>query len=427
MTIDVKRVTRRGLIIILVAFGGGGLWTATAPLHGAVVVGGLVKVASNRKTVQHNEGGIVKAINVRDGDLVERGQVLIQLDDAQVAAQYGIVRGALDAELARQARLVAEATMAEAIKFPAELQARASDSTVPEMQERETALFTTRRSALLEQQELIRQQIGEIRREMSALGEQKKAEVEALALADKELDSYEALQGQAYVAEVRVLAQKRLVAEYQSRREERDAESARAGQRIKDLELRIAAMGDEYAGKAAEELKESGGRVLELRERLQPSEDALRRQAIIAPVGGRVLGLRVHTEGATIGPRDPLMDIVPGGEEVLIEAQAPLDSIKQLHLGQVAEIRFSALPYRTTPMVLGTVTYISPDVLADKEGRPFYQVHVKPNADSLAHASIKVLDPGMSAEVYIQTQSRTALEYLLRPVSDSIRRSFRER
>jgi HlyD family type I secretion membrane fusion protein len=426
MAIDVKRVSRTGLVTILVAFGGLGIWTATAPLHGAVVVGGLVKVATNRKTIQHNEGGIVKSILVRDGDLVERGQTLIQLEDAGVQAQYGIVRRALDVELSRVSRLTAEATLADELKFPAELLARADEPAIAEIQQRDRALFKTRRQALLDQQRLLREQIVAIRQEITALGDQKKAEVEALALADKELDSYEALQGQAYVAEVRVLAQKRLVAEYQSRREERAAEAARAEQRIKDMELRIAALGDEYASRAAEELKDAGARILELRERLLPSEDALRRQAIVAPVPGRVLGLRVHTEGATIGPREPLMDIVPGGEEVLIEAQAPLDAIKQLHVGQFSEIRFSALPYRTTPMVVGKVTYISPDVLADKDGRPFYQVHVTPDPQSLSDARITQLDPGMAAEVYIQTTARTALDYLLRPVSDSVRRSFRE-
>jgi HlyD family type I secretion membrane fusion protein len=426
MAIDVKRISRTGLITIVVVFGGLGIWISTAPLHGAVVVSGLVKVEGYRKTVQHNEGGIVKAIRVRDGDLVERGQTLIQLEDAQVAAQYGIVRGALDGELARQARLTAEATLAGSVAFPQEILTRLDEPAVADLQQREQALFTTRRAALEEQQRLLRAQAEEILREIAAVGEQKIAEDEALNFADKELDAYEALEDKAYVAEVRVLAQRRLVAEYQSRTMERNAERSRAAQRARDLELRVAALGDEYVSRAAEELKESSVRILELRERLQPTEDALRRQSIVAPVGGRVLGLRVHTEGASIGPRDPLLDIVPVSHEVLIEAQAPLDAIRQLHIGQLAEIRFSALPSRTTPMVAGTVSYISPDALADREGRAFYQVHIKPSAESLGAARITALDPGMAAEVYIQTTARTALDYLLRPVRDSLLRSFRE-
>ncbi len=426
MAIDVKRITRTGMTVIVFGVGGVLLWGATAPLNGAVVINGMVKVEGSRKTVQHNEGGIVKSILVRDGDRVERGQTLIQLEDANVSAQYGIVRSALDAELARQARLTAEATLADAPAFGAEILARTAEPTVQELKTRELALFGSRRHALLEQQRLIRTQIGDIRREITALGEQRKAELEALALADQELDSYEALEGKAYVAEVRVLAQRRMVSEYQSRAEERSAEAARASQRVSELELRIASLGNEYASRAAEELKENSSRIQELRERLQPSEDAMRRQAITAPVAGRVLGLRVHTEGATIGAREPLVDIVPESQKVLIEGQAPLDSIKQLHLGQFAEIRFPALPYRTTPMVLGEVTYVSPDALADKDGRSFFQVHVSPDAQSLKDAKIQSLDPGMAAEVYIQTQPRTALQYFMRPIFDSVRRSFRE-
>ncbi len=269
MTIDVRRITRTGMFVIVFGVGGALLWGGTAPLNGAVVINGMVKVAGSRKTVQHNEGGIVKSILVRDGDRVERGQTLIQLEDANVSAQYGIVRSALDAELARQARLTAEATLADAPAFGAEILARTAEPTVQELKTRELALFGSRRHALLEQQRLIRTQIGDIRREITALGEQRKAELEALALADQELDSYEALEGKAYVAEVRVLAQRRMVSEYQSRAEERSAEAARAAQRVSELELRIASLGNEYASRAAEELKENSSRIQELRERLQ--------------------------------------------------------------------------------------------------------------------------------------------------------------
>ncbi len=426
MAIDVPRITRAGLLTIVAVFGGLGIWLLTAPLHGAVVVGGIVKVESNRKIVQHAEGGTVKRVLVRDGDRVERGQTLIQLEDPGVAAQYGIVRGALDAQLARQARLHAEATMAARIEWPAELTERTAEPAVAELLAREGPLFQTRREALDEQLRLIDTQIREIRREMVALDQQRGTDAVAQALAEEELTSYEKLLDKQYVAEVRILAQKRLVAEYKARTEERDAEAARARQRITDLELRSASLRDEYVTRAAGELKESGVAVGELRERLQPSLDALRRQAITAPVSGRVLALRVHTEGATIGPRDPLMEIVPENENLLIEAQAPLDAIKQLHLGQHADIRFNALPFRTTPLVSGQVSYISADAVADAEGRAFYQVHVRPDADSLAEARISTLEPGMAAEIYIQTQARTAMQYLMRPITDSLLRGFRE-
>jgi epimerase transport system membrane fusion protein len=427
MAIDPARIGRTGLATIVVVFGGLGVWGATAPLHGAVVVDGLVKVATFRKTVQHNEGGIVKAILVRDGDVVTRGQTLIQLQDAPVVAQHRIVRGALDGELARQARLTAEATLADQIAFAPELRNREDDPQVAELQRRERALFESRRGALDEQRKLIRAQVEETREEIAAVLEQRETDLAALEFARQELARYEALQEQAYVAEVLILAQRRMVAQYESRTSERRAERSRAEQRITSLELRFSAIRDEYTSRAAEELKENSVRILELRERLVLSEDGLRRQAIVAPVGGTVIGLRVHTEGATIGPREPLLDIVPGGEAVLIEARAPLDSIKQLYVGQHADIRFTALPSRTTPMIDGAVRYVSPDAMADPEGRMFFQVHLEPDAQSLGAAKIANLEPGMAAQAYIQTESRTALDYLFRPISDSLLRAFRER
>lgn len=421
------KLAKYGLLLVLTTFLGIGFWAATAPIQGAIVTVGLVKIDTNRKTVQHNEGGIVKSILVRDGDAVSRGQALILLEDANVSAGYQLLRGALDAELARQARLEAEATDKASIQFPTELNGRHKDETVRRLIATETALFQTRRNALLEQSKLLQTQITDITREMQALKAQQAAEKGAGDSASEELKLYESLREQQFVSTARLLAQQRLVAEYQSRQEQRHAELARAEQHIKQLQLQIIALRNDYARAAAEGLMEAGVRINELRERMLPSQDALRRQTITAPVAGRILGLRVHTTGASIGPREPLMDIVPEGESLVIEAQTGVDSIKQLHVGQIADIRFTALPYRTTPLVVGKVSYISPDVLIDqKSGIPAYHVHVQPDPVSLKAAGISHLEPGMAAEIYVQTESRTTLEYLLKPITSTLMRAFRE-
>lgn len=427
MNSDANKIARLGLAIIVVGFLGLGGWVAMAPLQGAVVVSGLVKVGGYRKVVQHNEGGIVRQILVQDGMQVARGQPLILLDDPSVAAGYGVLRSALDGELARQARLHAEAIEQARIEFPAELMRRVGDRTVRQMVDREQALFSTRRDALHEQVRLLHDQITQTEEEMAALADQRQSEAAARGLADRELQVYQSLRDQKFVSETRLLSQKRMVAEYQSRTEERQAEMARAAQKVQDLKLRISSLRSEYVRAASEGLKESAVRIVELRERLQPSEDALRRQSIVAPVAGKVIGLRIHTEGGTIAAREPLMEIVPESEALVIEAQASVDAIKELHVGQEADIRFTALPYRTTPLVMGKLAYISPDALADEQGRPFYQLHVAPDPKSLQDAQIDSLNPGMAAEVYIKTQSRTAFEYLMKPITDSLLRAFRER
>lgn len=422
------KLARYGLAFILVTFIGLGLWGATAPLQGALITTGLVKISSNRKTLQHNEGGIVKSILVKDGDLVVKGQPLLLLEDASVSAGYQLLRGNLDAELARQASLQAAALNAGQIEFSAEILARKHHADVRQLMARETALFTTRLNALREQTHLLQGQIDDITQETLALKAQLKADQAGGDSAAEELRLYESLRAQQFVSTARLLAQQRLVSDYQARQQQHHAELARASQRVRDLQLQIVSMRNEYSRQAAEGLKESSVKLMELRERLIPSGDALHRQSIVAPVAGRVLNLRVHTPGASIGPRDPLMEIVPEGESLVIEAQSSVDSIKQLHLGQEADIRFTALPYRTTPLVQGSVTYISPDVLFDqKSGVPSYQVHIRPDEASLKAARISLLEPGMAAEIYIRTEARTAFEYLLRPVTDMVMRAFRER
>lgn len=424
---DTKRAIRVGQLAILLAFVGVGAWAAFAPLHGAVVAVGVVKVDNNRKTVQHNEGGIVSQILVRDGQRVVQGQPLIILEDSQVAATYGVLRSALDAELARTARLQAEAGWGEAMLLPAEFTSRQNDPMVLRQWEREKALFQARRSNLGSQIQLLQQQVAQTEKETKALGAQMGAERRALVLAEEELLKYTELHDKQFLSGIKLSEQKRLVSDYQSRMEERQAEIARADRIRDELRLKIVSVRSDYAHGAIEELKDSTARLVELNERLLPSEDALRRQTIRAPVSGAVLSLKVNTIGATIGPREPLLDIVPDSGLLLIEANVPVDSIKELHQNQAVDIRFTALPYRSTPLVKGTLSYVSPDAIADQQGRMFYQIHILPQAEAMRVAKIPQLQPGMAAELYVRTESRTVLEYLLKPVTDSLMRAFRER
>lgn len=427
MEVESKRIIRVGQIAILLTFVGAGIWAALAPLHGAVVATGSVKVDANRKTVQHNEGGIVSQIFVRDGSRVVQGQPLIALEDSQVSSTYRVLRSALDAELARAARFQVEATWGRTMVIPTELANRQGDLAVERLFEREEALFRARRSSLDSQVQLLQEQIAQTDKEAKALGAQWQAERRALELAEAELQKYMELHDMKFLSGMKLSEQKRLVSDYQSRMEERLAEIARAERMRDELRLKIVALRSDYSRGAIEGLKDSTARLVELSERLHPSEDALRRQSIRAPVSGTVLSLKVNTIGSSIGPREPLMDIVPDSGPLVIEANAPVDSIKELHQDQAVDIRFTALPYRSTPLVKGKLVYVSPDAITDPQGRVFYQMHVLPEAEAMRKANVPQLQPGMAAEVYVRTESRTALEYLLKPVTDSLMRAFRER
>jgi HlyD family type I secretion membrane fusion protein len=422
-----RPVARRGLIIVFVTFVVLGGWAAFAPLHGAVIAVGLVKVENNRKTVQHQEGGIVREILVRDGVRVSHGEPLILLQDVTVDASLGLLRETLQAELVRHSRLSAEQAGQDGFDLPPDLARLRDEQTVQEALSKETLVFQAHKASLAGKLALMEQQAGEIDGEVAALQAQIAAAAEAIGLAEEELQVSDTLRKKNYVANNQVLVLRRQVAEYRSRHSEYLAEMTKARQRKSDLKLRMLQTRSDFEQAATEDLKQSSVRIAELRERIRPSEDAVRRQVIVAPIAGRVVGLKVHTVGATIGPREPLLDIVPDETPLIVEARTHVDSIDQLHLEQPAEIRFTTFNSRTTPLVKGILTYISADALADDKGNPYFQLHVAPDPESVIHAGIDRLAPGMQAEVHIQTKARTLFDYLVSPIINTAWRAMRER
>ncbi|NMG00399.1 HlyD family type I secretion periplasmic adaptor subunit [Aromatoleum toluolicum] len=420
-----KRLIRIGQLIIAIAFVGLGIWLALAPLQGAVIMTAQAKVDANRKAVQHNEGGIVNEIFVRDGDIVAEGQPLIVLRDAQAEALYSVTHTALDAELARHARLEAEMT-GSTPKFPQALLQRKDEPVAAEMMRREQALFEERRRALAAQIALLENQAKSVGDEVEALKAQMAAERMGAAAAEEEMASLASLKDQKFVANTRLLTQKRVISDYRSREEERRSEIAHAQSQREELRLRAVTLRSDLVRQAAEEAKASTTRIMELQDRLRPASDLLQRLTIRAPVAGRVLNLAVHTAGGTIAPRATLMEIVPDTGPLVLEGRVHVDSIKELHVGQAADIRLTALPQRTTPLLPGKVSYISPDALTVEDGATFYLVQLVPDSAE-ARSPLADLQPGMAAEVFIRTKPRTALEYLLEPVTDTMMRAFRER
>jgi HlyD family type I secretion membrane fusion protein len=420
------RIARAGFAVIAIGALSLGAWAAFAPLSGAVIAPGFVKVDLNRKVVQHQEGGIVRAIRVRDGDRVQLGQELMVLEDVRIDAQFDLLRTQLDAERAKAARLEAERAYAAKPVFPADL-ARRSDEKSVETLAREAGLFRARRDAIETQVALLRRQIVESGEEAAALAVQLGAEERALRLQKDELAANERLLEQGYVQKTRLLTLQRAVAEYEARHGERRAELSKARQRVSELELRILSMRNAYAQSAADELKDTTARLFDLEERIRPSRDASERQKISAPIAGEVVGLRVFGGGAVIGPREVLMEIVPEDKRLIVEARIRPEDINHVRSGSPADIRLTAYKQRTTPLVQGSVTYVSADRMVETQtGAPYYVVHVDVPAQALAEAGNLRLQAGMPAEVFIRTDERSALDYMLAPITDYFRRGMRE-
>ena len=420
-------VVRAGFLILAAGILGLGGWALLAPLTGAVIAPGFVKIDLNRKVVQHQEGGIVSAIRVRDGDRVKAGQELILLDDVRVDAQLDLLRTQYDTERAKAARLEAERAFAEKLVFPRDIAERQSDPRINEVIVRESGLFRARRETVDAQIAVLRKQIRETTGEATALAAQLTAEDRALKLQKEELAANERLLDQGYVQKTRILTLERAVAEYEARFGEHQAQASQARQRATELELRILSIRNDYVQKAADELKDTTGRLFDLEERIRPSKDASERQRILAPIAGEVVGLRVFTPGAVIGPRDVLMEIVPDDKRLIIEARIRPDDINHVRHGSHADIRLTAYKQRTTPLVEGSVVYVSGDRMVDEQTKqPYYVVHVDVSAQSLASAGNLTLQAGMPAEVFIRTDERTTFDYLTAPVTSYLRRAMRE-
>jgi HlyD family type I secretion membrane fusion protein len=422
-----RRLIRAGLGGIVVLVLAVILWSALAPVSGAVIAPGAVKVDMNRKTVQHQEGGIVGEILVRDGSRVKVGETLIVLKDMRVEAGIEMVQTQLDGEIAKAARLTAEQVWAANVTFPTELLKRESDVRVEELLRRETMLFRARRDAYNTQLKLLRAQIQDIQAEIRAREQQIKADRAAVKFTREELESNQGLLKDGFISKVRILTLERSLADVEARLGEHEADLAAARGRVSELQLRAENLRTSMMQEAAAEMQKTTVQILDLRERLRPFQDAADRQRIAAPIAGEFVGIKFTTVGAVIGPRDPILDVVPDNIELIIEGRIRPEDINYVIVGAEADVRLTSFRQRITPTVTGSVIYVSADRIEDKGERlVYYTVHVRVTPEALAKAGDLKLQAGMPAELYIKTGARTALLYVLDPITGFLQRSLRE-
>jgi HlyD family type I secretion membrane fusion protein len=399
-------------------------WMAFAPLAGAVVAPAQIKVDLNRKTVQHQEGGIVRELLVRDGQEVRAGEPLVVIGDLRGEAELNLLQDQVREERVRMARAGAEAGLAEHFGVPQEEQSAtaASDYAV-----RESALFTARRRTLNEQIEALESQSREAQAQAIALQSQIEAGEESEKLAADEFAMNEKLVRSGYVPTARILQLKRAMTDYRSKTAESRGQLAVARQRAADLRERIAQTRNQYRQQAADELKQSTAKLHELEERLQPSIDQVERQIVRSPVDGEVMEMRVSGAGEVIAPREPLLDVVPAQARLVVEARIRPEDINHVQKNASAQVRLTSFDARTTPLLSGNVTFVSGDRITSADGREsYFTATVEIDAANLkGHPEIR-LQPGMPAELYVATGTRSLFQYLLRPVTSFALRAMRE-
>lgn len=421
------RIVLAGAASVLVFMGGLGAWSATAPLDSAAVAQGQVVVESRRKTVQHLEGGIVEDILVAEGARVPAGAPLVRLDATQARSRLETLRAQHDELLAQEARLIAERAGADRIDFPEALSARRDQERVAPLLDGQRRLFAARLGRVNGQVDILTQRKAQLDTEISGLRAQVTSADRQLGFIADETVGVRSLVQSGHERKQRLLALERETASLEGRRGELVASIARTEQARGEAELQILDLHNRRAEEVAAELRDVQARLAELGERLLSAEDVLRRTVITAPTAGVVMDVKLHTRGGVVGAGEPILDIVPDDDRLLIEAQVKPTDIDAVRVGLPARVRLTAFKPRTTPILAGEVSHVAADSLTDQRtGVSSYLVHVAVTRDALEAAGGLRLHPGMPTEVMIVTGERSALDYLLGPLEDSFARAFRE-
>ena len=416
-----------GFGVIALFFGGFLGWAALAPLGSAAIAPGVVSVETNRKTIQHLEGGIIGAIKVKDGDYVKAGQVLVVLDEIQPRASLELVRVRQLASIALKARLVAERNDAKRISLPDELRARRKETKVAEIIDGQINIFNARRKAYAGQVAILNQQIKQLAEEIKGTQGQIESEKKQSTLIADEIKDVSGLVEKGLVPRRRLRALQRNAAEIEGNLSLNRSRIAQVRQTITETRLQISELTTAKINEVSQELRDVQADLFDLEERERAAKDVLNRTVIRAPLKGTVVNLQVHTLGGVIAPGAPLLDIVPSEDRLIVEARVSPSDIDIVQVGLLAQVRFTAFSQRQTQPVDATVTAVSADRLTDERtGEIFYLARIEIKDDLAEKLGANKLYPGMQAEVMIVTGERTALEYFLKPITSSLNRAFRE-
>lgn len=407
---------------------GFGVWAIYAPLESAAIAGGAIEAESSRKTIQHLEGGIIGRILVKDGDEVAAGQPLISLDDMRAQANVLVLQMQLWEAQALEARLLAERDGNQAIRFP-----RPSGpitETNPEfatIMAGQTKIFDTRRNFMASQIDVIQQRKAQTEQEIAGLQSQAAATTKRAAIIKKEVAGVAPLVAKGLQTRVRLLRLEREQAEIDGRSGDITAKISQAQQSIGESQAMIFKLeSDNYSG-IAQSLRETQALISQLTERIQAATDVLARTVIRAPEAGTVTDLRIHTPGGVVAAGEPLLDLVPRLDRLIVRALVKPEDIDLVRSGLDARVRLLSYKHRRVPPVDGVLTYVSADSLVDKETlRPYYTARIRIDEASLHNLPEVEIMPGMPVEVMIKTGEFTVAHYILRPVLDSFNRAFRE-
>ncbi|MCO5069764.1 MAG: HlyD family type I secretion periplasmic adaptor subunit [Rhizobiaceae bacterium] len=411
------------IVTAFVIFGG---WSAFARVDSAVIAQGVISLESNRKTVQHYEGGIIREIKVKEGSFVQKDDVLFELDPTEAQANLSMVRGQLDSALALEARLVAERDNAQSINFPDELLARRDRPVTAASITDQEKQFAQRRDALTGQMAILTSRIDQLNTEIGGLEQEAEATRRQLVAIEDELESKRELFRQNLIAKSQVLALEREKARLEGVVGRSVADKAKAQGSIGETKLQIQQVEKQFLEDVNSQILDARQKISDLRQRIVVASDVFNRLLVKAPLSGYIQSLKVFTVGAVIQSGQPLLDIIPIDEPLIVQARiSPLD-VESMQTNARAEVRFPSFKARDFPVVFGTVRSVSSDRFIDEgTGQPYFLALIEVDDSKIEHAHER-LTAGLPAEVIVPTGERTVIEYLVDPLTERLRKSMRE-
>lgn len=423
---SLRRLVLATLGVVVVGFGGLLGWAMLARLDGAAPAGGTLVTQTRRQTISLLDSGILRDLLVREGDEVASGQVLLRLDDTQARAQLGQARARLLGASARAARLRAELADAPHASFPVEVMQALDDPAILAVAQAEAQLFEARRDALDGTAAVQRRRIAQLKEQISALGAQRTAFATRLALTQEELRAVNTLLASGFATRNRALELRRTEAQLQGEIGELAAREAEARQAIAQTELEIISLANARRSEAARELQDAVNQIAEALERQRAAEDFLARSVVTAPEAGTVTDLRFFTTGSSIVAGQPVLDIVPRHAPLAVEAALRPADVERVAVGQRVNVRITAFSHRRVPPLPGRLIYVGADRQINARGEPYFLVRAA--LDPLAEPLLDgvALAPGMPADVLVLLGERRAIDFLLSPLLDGMRRAMRE-
>jgi epimerase transport system membrane fusion protein len=419
-----------GLIVLALLVGVLGIWGGLAPLSSAIPASGKVSVSSSNRIIQHLEGGIVKAILVKDGDAVKTSQKLIELDSTQADAQLQIILAQYYENLGLESRLIAEREGRGSISFSPEMNEMASASARTLIMQAQQREFNARSQQLLDEKRILSERMEGSRNQIAGLEAIIASKSSLSGSYEDEIKEWEVLYAQQLIDKIRLRDIKREKVRTDGEIANAKAEIARLRAQISEIEAQIIAQKQNFIKEVVAELSDVQAKLADNRARLSALRDTLARTTITAPVDGVVTNMQIHTLGGVIPPGKPILEIVPEGESLVIEGKVAATEIASVHSGLKAEIRFPGFAHiKSLNVVMGEVIHIAPDAVMDEDTKAlYYPVKIRVTSEGQQelvrnHLSIQ---PGIPADVMIVTASRTFLDYMIQPFKNMFVKAFNE-